>query len=491
VEGDTYTGSYHAVDSGLYFLEIVVLMCDDFDPENFQQTCLVDPTHRKNIVNDDHNFSIQAHEGVYPSTIPRWRLQPNKPPVPARNRYQVIGSHVMFNGSGTSDGNQGASQDEYGTEWWHGTWVNTQRQAPGYHPWLWKPAPDHFGQDVDCCTLEQNRLCVAFWSKQQKCINGSWSNGNATGSCCETDDAMNPSSHGAELNLVQAASGEALSRYHWVGANNTRALDPAPAVVAYTKSFGKTPMVCGIGDSHTERVVASWVTYSDRKTYTQVSISDDFAQRSPFNATVFHQTYPEEGFVEGFGFVRTAMTLVEKIRQHNCTHVFVSLGQWIAGYTLGPPWTASRYGEEMQKLADDMLQLDPEKVTVAFRSLNEIPLSETVGACPPLDWRSPPVIAAYNAQLRSIAHPHFPFIDTSAIMEPMWDGSGDWNHPNGDVIKAQSDYILFHLMNISLMSQKAEAARDKMATEEEVAKTVKGGGEGSERHIDSNGGLLY
>lgn len=259
---------------------------------------------------------------------------------------------------------------------------------------------------------------MAFWAKNKRCLNGGWLNTDPAASCCQTDEALNPSSHGQELESEQAAEARTREQYHWVGAGSLRPLDPAPAVLAYTQKFGKTPMVCGIGDSHTERVVLQWVTYVDRMTYKQVSMRPEFAAQSPLNATVFHQTYPQEGFSETYDNEKNDIPLVDKIRDNNCTHVFIQMGQWIAGHTRGPPFSVSRYREEMQKFVDAMLPLDPTKVTVAFRTVNEIPLSELVGACPPMDWRSPAVIAAYNAQLRSIVPPHFPFLDTSAIMEP-------------------------------------------------------------------------
>jgi hypothetical protein len=108
----------------------------------------------------------------------------------------------------------------------------------------------------------------------------------------------------------------------------------------------------------------------------------------------------------------------------------------------------------MQGVVDAMKQLDATKVTVAFRIINEVPFSELVGACPPVDWRSPPVIAAYNSQLRKIVPPHFVLLDPIAIVSPMWDASDDWNHLPNPVQRADADYCLFHLMNTSLRQQR-------------------------------------
>ena len=69
--------------------------------------------------------------------------------------------------------------------------------------------------------------------------------------------------------------------------------------------------------------------------------------------------------------------------------------------------------------------------------------------CPPADWRSVPVIAAYNnALLQDLAPKHegmIKFIDTRFIIGPLWDSAKDWSHYVGKVFAAQGQFLLYKM----------------------------------------------
>lgn len=69
--------------------------------------------------------------------------------------------------------------------------------------------------------------------------------------------------------------------------------------------------------------------------------------------------------------------------------------------------------------------------------MSPIPLNCDVTTCPPTDWRSPPMIDAFNALVyRTAAQIGAPIIHTSRLVGPMWDSAGDYKHPHGVVLHA-------------------------------------------------------
>ena len=51
------------------------------------------------------------------------------------------------------------------------------------------------------------------------------------------------------------------------------------------------------------------------------------------------------------------------------------------------------------------------------------------GACPPTDWRSPPVIDMYNQITKRLCEKFkIPLIETNDIFGIMWDRASDWRH---------------------------------------------------------------
>ena len=79
---------------------------------------------------------------------------------------------------------------------------------------------------------------------------------------------------------------------------------------------------------------------------------------------------------------------------------------------------------------------------VYMRSIHYNSMGYKHTACPPLDWRSPPVIDAYNIVIRKVCQEMgIPFLDTSHIGGPMWDSAPDWSHLSDAVSKAELLYL--------------------------------------------------
>ena len=71
--------------------------------------------------------------------------------------------------------------------------------------------------------------------------------------------------------------------------------------------------------------------------------------------------------------------------------------------------------------------------------MNYIPLNCIVTSCPPLDWRTPPAIDAYNEAMRGVVREFegrgARYVELSDVMAPVWDGAHDWCHPRGHVAR--------------------------------------------------------
>ena len=86
-EADKLVYTYpQVVDEGVYFVEVLVLFCNLFDPENFQNTCLESVEGGSNIVTLPYSFHVAANETV--GKRPRWVLSDKHNSTMLTTRYQ-------------------------------------------------------------------------------------------------------------------------------------------------------------------------------------------------------------------------------------------------------------------------------------------------------------------------------------------------------------------------------------------------------------------
>lgn len=84
---------------------------------------------------------------------------------------------------------------------------------------------------------------------------------------------------------------------------------------------------------------------------------------------------------------------------------------------------------------------------IAHRINSHKPLGYSNLDCPPTDWRIPPVIDGYNSVIRSLCNKYnLPFLDTTAIIKPMWDHATDWNHLEREVALPEAFYLLDQML---------------------------------------------
>merc|ERR1712187_364700 len=119
------------------------------------------------------------------------------------------------------------------------------------------------------------------------------------------------------------------------------------------------------------------------------------------------------------------ISLTSLLTSTPCTHLVLAIGQWHAGWPNFKPYTVTEYRAEMTTLARAMVAAKSASTTlrsVSLRALNYNPLGGMQAACPATDWRSPPMIDAYNSQLKALVAevPGIDLIDIGPIVGPMW-----------------------------------------------------------------------
>uniref|UniRef100_A0A7S1C2A9 Uncharacterized protein n=1 Tax=Corethron hystrix TaxID=216773 RepID=A0A7S1C2A9_9STRA len=139
----------------------------------------------------------------------------------------------------------------------------------------------------------------------------------------------------------------------------------------------------------------------------------------------------------------------QSIIGNSCTKVVANFGQKPASFQEEHPWLFSEYEQKMQNFLSLKGLFTRHNVDLFVRSVNYIPISFRTGACPPVDWRSPPVIDQYNTIIRKVCAMHMvTFIDSNFIIGPMWDRSDDFNHYKDEAGDASARYILNRVLEI-------------------------------------------
>eukprot|EP00978_Attheya_sp_CCMP212_P016651 scaffold43838_cov68-Attheya_sp.AAC.1 len=121
---------------------------------------------------------------------------------------------------------------------------------------------------------------------------------------------------------------------------------------------------------------------------------------------------------------------IQSIIDKNCTKVIVGTGQWDAGYPGGRPTLFPTYENSLKNAMPMMVEMFRDaNVDLYFRTTHYNPITESTGACPPSDWRSPPVIDIYNQITKRLCKEFkIPLIDTNDITGVTWDRAADWCH---------------------------------------------------------------
>ena len=131
-----------------------------------------------------------------------------------------------------------------------------------------------------------------------------------------------------------------------------------------------------------------------------------------------------------------------------CHVTIVSVVQWSAGRkSVYANTSAIAFPEYQEELRQGIETWQKEGVNFYLRDPHYNALGDVKTACPPVDHRSPPFIDGYKEIVRNLAREYnVPYIDTSQIMDTMWDSAEDWTHYKGEVGKIEAYAILKRIL---------------------------------------------
>lgn len=132
---------------------------------------------------------------------------------------------------------------------------------------------------------------------------------------------------------------------------------------------------------------------------------------------------------------------------YNCSLLILNVGQWPAGWPAHFPFTVAEYHRQVAQLLSIVAQLE---TPTLFLSTNPGPLGTLHIRCPPADWRTDPVITAYNRAaaivVEQLASPHVRFVDLYHIVVAVEDLSVDYCHFDGAVGMALAKTVMHFLL---------------------------------------------
>lgn len=331
----SYVFSYPLlVDPGLYFLEILVMYCSTFDPNEFRHLCLEDIQEGRSVINLPYSFTASASAVSPASTLEvpraRWVLASNINASLLPTRYQR---------SSCGDG----------------VYCDAQWSDLDYHrEFNWIDKPD--------------------WL--------------------------------APLSVV---------------------LNKSDASGIDTKVTPAMINVCFIGASHARELM--------------IHGQDLKSTRNKAMFTWIESKYP--------GHLN-----LQAVVDQQCSYAVIGYGQWPASYYEKAPWPQHRFSNEMRAMMQNVKAFGGH-TQLFLRSVNYNALGAIITHCPPVDHRSPPVIAMYNNVIKSLTSElGIEYIDLNHIMGPMWDSALDWCHPKGKVFFAEVEHILYTILTSSIKQKK-------------------------------------
>uniref|UniRef100_A0A7S2LT61 Uncharacterized protein n=1 Tax=Leptocylindrus danicus TaxID=163516 RepID=A0A7S2LT61_9STRA len=191
---------------------------------------------------------------------------------------------------------------------------------------------------------------------------------------------------------------------------------------------GKEGRVCYVGASH-----GNMLAYHTSKILNEIQ---------NINVTVDYCGHCKgKLFVAKYAEYLTKPSVIRKIIKKNCTKVVIGTGQWDASSQEGHPTSFKDY-ESHLKVAMELLlsMLGQNNIELYFRSTHYIPINAKTSACPPIDWRNPPVIDKYNEITKRLCKFYnITLFDTNDIVGVTWDRAKDWSHLNNTSGKIEAE----------------------------------------------------
>jgi len=196
----------------------------------------------------------------------------------------------------------------------------------------------------------------------------------------------------------------------------------------------KTSKVCFLGDSHSRESMDAF----KRLNLTTNNISVAHLWVGKLNEILADDRVSE----------RTKRQLT------TCNVIIMAIGQWDVSHKAKKgPLSFAQYESNLEDVLD-LLQKRVPYVPVLGRNIHFNGLGMYHTRCTPWDWRSPTVLRQLTTIVQRVfarrSNDQFTYLDTSFVVEPMWDGAGDWSHLEKPVVAAETLFLVSEALKLPL-----------------------------------------
>jgi hypothetical protein len=419
-------GFYDVPVTGVYFLEIIVVLCNTYDDDMLRKTEIY--TYRDNI---DEAIAGPAFLEQQQHVIDRCVMKPQNNKLTAFGTSIVVvkaaKSSNQWSDRATAE-NITVGKDE--KQQLRGYWVRDMNNAREGNE-AFAPLYTRY-QPLDCIAVPpQNCTHPAASEARFDPYHFGWTLSNG-------DDGF--ANGQGEALIGSEASPQ--SSFHFV--DEQIVIDK----VRRKSQERANETLCMFGDSH------GWQLRNQLPTFVSnpvVYFTNQYALTLGENITKGDPTksVAERVKQQLQEAERREQWLAEGPKVPDCSVVVTQNAHWDASNYGNYPTAVSRYERSMWKTVQNLRKTFP-----AARIFVWSPHSMALGTylylqCPSKDWRNPPLIDFYKAALQRVVakfaaeSPANPpqYLDTTFIVKPMWDYALDWSHSSYKVGRVRTLFI--------------------------------------------------
>jgi hypothetical protein len=212
----------------------------------------------------------------------------------------------------------------------------------------------------------------------------------------------------------------------------------------------KNETFCLIGDSH---VFYLW------KDFLPTYVVNPLVRSSIYMATTFGGNFTVNDSHDNVAIAKRVKKRLEESSSgkiEHCSFILVQIAAWDAAMIDEVPTGVSLYERDMLTTIQTLQLVFPSAALFVW-SPHPMALGASIWeVCPNDDWRNPPLIDAYREALQRVVaaaatvSPSNPpkYLDTSFISEPLWDFTSDWSHSGASVSDARALFIAATLLDV-------------------------------------------
>jgi hypothetical protein len=419
-------GFYEVPVTGVYYLEIIVVLCNTYDDDMLRKTEIYTYSDEINETIAGPAFLEQQQH-----VIDRCVVKPQNNKLTAFGTSIVVvkaekSSNQWSDRATTENIKVGKDEKQQLRGYWVRDMNNTREGNEAFAPLYTRYQP------LDCIAVPpQNCTHPAASEARFDPYHFGWTLSNGNDNLVSGRD---------EALIVSETSPQ--SSYHFV--DEQIVIDK----VRLKSQERANETLCVFGDSHAWQLRNLLPTFVSNPV---VYFTNQYALTLGENITQGDQTksVAERVKQQLLEAQRREQWLAEGHKVPDCSVIVTQNAHWDASNYGNYPTAVSRYERSMWKTVQNLQETFPAAQIFVWS-----PHSMALGTylwfkCPNKDWRNPPLIDFYKAALQRVvaktaaASPSNPpvYLDTTFMVKPMWDYALDWSHSSYKVGRVRTLYI--------------------------------------------------